>query len=269
MTRIAETFARLAHDRRCGVIPYLTCGDPDAETTVEIALRLAEEGADFLELGVPFSDPIADGPVIQSASQRALANGTTVRTVISCGSRIRQKSAIPLVLFSYLNPLLRYGMEELARDCAAAGFDAVLVTDLPPEASEHVAAAFRSAGLSMAYLASPTTSDARLELIARHSDAFVYYVSSLGVTGVRDGLDPRLGERVRNVRGRVGRPLVVGFGISTPEQVHAIAPHADAVVVGSAIMRAIEGEAEGAADRAAAMMAFIMGKRPADADSLL
>jgi tryptophan synthase alpha chain len=245
MNRIKRLFKHLRADHRCGVIAYVTCGDPDAATTVRIVEELERAGADAIELGVPFSDPIADGPVIQAASQRALQSGTTIRDLFAIAREIRTKSEIPLIAFSYLNPIMRYGWERFAADAAAAGIDGVLVTDLPPESAE------KFEGLASIFLLAPTSSDKRIAAIDRASDGFVYYVSTTGVTGARRELDPYLLERLVEIRGKLRNPIAVGFGISRREHYDLLRDKCDAIVVGSAIVRAIgEGDAEGAPLRA-------------------
>lgn len=244
MNRIKNLFKRLRQTERCGLIAYVTCGDGD---TVRIVAELERAGADAIELGIPFSDPIADGPVIQAASQRALAAGTKTRDVFAIARAVREKSAIPLIAFSYLNPILRYGEEAFARDASEAGIDSLLLTDLPPEASNTLRKAAHTRGLGTVFLLAPTSSDARLKKIDRASDGFVYYVSTTGVTGARRDLDPSLLDRLDEVRARLRNPIAVGFGISRHEHFQLLRDRCDAVVVGSAIVRAVgEGGAEGA-----------------------
>lgn len=243
-----ELFERLRKERRCGLIAYVTCGDGD---TVQIVHELEAAGADAVELGIPFSDPIADGPVIQAASQRALANGTTTRDVFAIARAVRERSAIPLIAFSYLNPILRYGPEAFARDAKAAGIDAVLITDLPPEAAAEIRHAMHAQRLGVIFLLAPTSTDARIKAIDKASDGFVYYVSTTGVTGTRSELDPALLTRLDEVRAKLKHPIAVGFGISRHEHYEMLRERCDAIVVGSAIVRAIgNGESAGAVVRA-------------------
>ncbi len=257
--RVDKLFRRLRKEARCGFIAYVTCGDPSIDATVEIVGALEEAGADAIELGVPFSDPIADGPTIQEASQRSLSRGTNLRDCLDVARRIREKSEIPLILFSYLNPLMRYGLKEVTRDCAAAGVDSVLVTDLPPEEAKDFRAELHGNGLGLVFLLSPTSSRDRIRLVDRMSDGFIYYVSTTGVTGARNDLDPQLLARLEEIRDQVRRPLVVGFGVSKNEHYEALSSRSDAVVVGSAIVRAIGGgPAEGAASRAAEVVSSIL-----------
>ncbi len=225
-------------------------------------LALEAAGVDAIELGVPFSDPIADGPVIQAAAQRALRGGTSTRDVITLARAIRGSSNIPLIVFSYLNPILRYGAAQFSDDASEAGVDAVLITDLPPEASATFRDAFHNRNIGLVFLLAPTSSDQRMKLIERFSDGFVYYVSTTGVTGARADLDPGLLTRLDEIRSKVKKPLAVGFGVSKREHFVALENRCDAVVVGSAVVRAIaDGDAEGAPDRAASIVRMILGER--------
>jgi tryptophan synthase alpha chain len=245
MNRIKQLFKNLRKDVRTGVIAYVTCGDG---ATADIVRELVDAGADAIELGVPFSDPIADGPVIQAASQRALKNGTTIADVLAIARDIRKTSNVPLIAFSYLNPIMRYGEERFARDAREAGIDGVLITDLPPESSNDT---FRVAGLSTVFLLAPTSTNARIKAVDRASDGFVYYVSTTGVTGTRSELDPALVGRLEEVRSRLRNPIAVGFGISRHEHFELLRGKCDAIVVGSAIVRAIgEGRSAGEVLRA-------------------
>jgi len=225
------------------LIAYITAGDPSLERTPALAAALERGGVDLIELGVPFSDPIADGPVIQRASERALRAGATLRRILEIAARIRAGSEIPLLLFSYLNPVLRYGLEELARDAAAAGVDGLLLTDLSVEEAGRHVEAMRSHGLDTVFLAAPTSSEERLGLVARYSSGFVYLVSRTGVTGERESLSGSVGPLVRAMRRISDLPLAVGFGISRPEHVAALSGLSDAVVVGSAFVRLVEESA--------------------------
>jgi len=253
--RVKTLFKRLRRERRCGLIAYVTCGDGP---TADIILALADAGADAIELGVPFSDPIADGPVIQAAAQRALRNGTTMHEVFDIARAVRAKSEVPLIAFSYLNPIMRYGIERFAADAQAAGVDEVLLTDLPAERAADVKPALHARGLGAVFLLAPTSSDARVAAVSRAADHFIYYVSTTGVTGTRKELDPALLQRLDEVRAQVTKPLAVGFGISRHEHYEALRERCDAIVVGSAIVRAVgEGDATGAASRAAAVVRSI------------
>lgn len=241
LRRISAAFERAASEGRAAFVPYLTAGDPDSESTVALARSLDRAGADILELGVPFSDPIADGPVLQRAAVRALASGTTVDSVFEIARRIRRETSLALVLFTYLNPLLRYGLRRAGRDARAAGFDGVLVTDLPPEEAPGYRPHLAAAGLDTIFLVSPTSTPARMKAAARLSTGFLYVVSRSGITGARDALPAGLAETVRRARRCApALPLAIGFGISTPDAAARAAALAEGVVVGSALVRAAE-----------------------------
>jgi tryptophan synthase alpha chain len=240
MTRIGERFDRLRRGGGKAFVAFLTAGDPSLEATVEAALALEGGGVDVLELGVPFSDPLADGPVIQRASERALARGTTLPEVLEAVRGIRRRSEIPLLLFSYFNSLLRHGLARVVGEACAAGVDGVLVTDLPPEEAGPWLEAARPAGLDTVFLASPTSPEERLRRVAEASRGFVYAVSRTGVTGERSALSEDARPLVKRIKALTAEPVALGFGISTPEQVAAAAAVADAVVVGSALVRFLE-----------------------------
>lgn len=240
MNRIDAAFERLREEKRGGFIPFVTAGDPDIETSIEIIVALARAGADVIELGVPFSDPVADGPVIQRASERALAHGVGVGEVLDVVRAARVQTQTPIVLFSYFNPLLQYGVERLANDMADAGADGVLVTDLAPEAARVFVEHLHARDLHMILLVAPTTSDARLRIIAERAGGFVYAVSRAGVTGARTELSREAEHLVRRVRGVTDLPVAVGFGVSSAAHVRDVWAYADAAVVGSAIVREIE-----------------------------
>jgi tryptophan synthase alpha chain len=227
-------------NRRKALIAYITAGDPTPDDTPKLVEALERGGADLIELGVPFSDPIADGPVIQRGADRALKSGTTVKKVLEMARCIREKSQIPLLLFTYLNPVLRYGLEKLARDAKAAGIDGCLLTDLSVEEAAPYAPVMRAAGLDTVFLAAPTSTAERLKLVAEYSTGFVYLVSRTGVTGERASLSQSIEPLVASMRAATKLPLAVGFGISTPEQAREVARVADGVVVGSAFVRLIE-----------------------------
>jgi tryptophan synthase alpha chain len=243
MTRIQSLFCR----GRKALIAYLTAGDPSPDHTPDLVAALERGGADLIELGVPFSDPIADGPVIQRGSERALKAGTNVKKVLEIARQIRKTSEIPLLLFTYLNPVLRYGLDALARDAKAAGIDGCLLTDLSVEEASPYVAAMRAAGLDTVFLAAPTSTPERMKLVAEYSTGFVYLVSRTGVTGERETLSDSLEPLVVAMRATTRLPLAAGFGISTPQQAAAVAKIADGVVVGSAIVRLIERNAGEAA----------------------
>lgn len=240
MSRIREKFRELKRSGRGGFIPFITVGDPDLATTERLLIELANSGADIIELGVPFSDPVADGEVIQRASDRALRNGVTVHDALTCAKNVRQRIKVPLVLFSYFNPLLQVGQERLAVAASKAGIDGVLVTDLIPEEAESWTQSLLQHRLDPIFLAAPTTSDNRLARMAEHAAGFIYAVSRAGVTGERDEMTRDAELLVQRIRSISDLPVAVGFGISSPEQVRAVWRFADAAVVGSAIVNQIE-----------------------------
>ena len=240
MTRIGRLFEGLKRDRSKGLIAYITAGDPEPGRTAELAEALVRGGADLIELGVPFSDPIADGPVIQRAGERALAAGTNLKVVLDIAAEIRQRSEVPLLLFTYLNPVLRYGLKRLAEDAAASGIDGCLLTDASVEEAQEYVAAMHASGLDTVFLAAPTSTPRRLKLVAQYSTGFIYLVSRTGVTGERETLSGAVGPLVQAVRAVTDLPLAVGFGISTPEQAAEAGRQVEAVVVGSAFVRMIE-----------------------------
>ena len=236
MSRIEQTFKRTRSERRPALIPFITAGDPDVETTEALILRMAESGADLLELGVPFSDPLADGPTIQASSMRALENGTSLAKIFHMAERLR-KVDTPLVLMTYLNPVLKYGLKKFALDCKRCGIDGVIVPDLPPEeAAPWVKEAWR-VNLDTIFLTAPTSPPERIRLVNERSRGFIYHVSLTGVTGARKELPETLESDVRRVKENSQKPVAVGFGISTPEQAKEVSRFADGIVVGSAIVR--------------------------------
>ncbi len=236
MNRIVERFALLKRQKRKGFIAYIGAGDPDLEATCQLALGFDQAGVDVLELGVPFSDPLADGTVNQLAAQRGLNSGTTPRKVLECVRTLRKQSQLPIVLYIYFNLVHRYGMRTFIDDCAAAGVDGLLVLDLPPEEAEEYEQCMRQADLCNIYLVAPTTTEVRLELIARGAAGFIYYVSREGVTGMQTRIADSINEMTGRIRAHTDLPIAVGFGISTPEQAATVARTAEAVVVGSAIV---------------------------------
>jgi tryptophan synthase alpha chain len=240
MTRIEQKFQDLRAANRKAFIPFITAGDPDLATTRELILALDRAGADIIELGVPFSDPIADGPVIQRASERALASGTTLKGILKLGKEVREKSQVPLLIMSYYNPLLRYGLEKMAADLKASGYDGVLATDLTVEESEKFVGIMGAAGLNTVFLAAPTSSPERIRKIAAASTGFLYAVSRTGVTGERQELSSELRGFLQELRRHTKVPIAVGFGISRPEHVRAVWQEADGAVVGSAMVRVVE-----------------------------
>lgn len=250
--RIEACFARLRAEKRKGFIPYICAGDPTLDKTVDLSLALAGAGADILELGLPFSDPLADGIVNQLAAQRALAAGTTVRGVLDGVHKIREQSEIPIVLYTYMNPIFQFGLAEFHRAAETAGVDGLLILDLPPEEDPDAMAG----NLVHIRLVAPTTPPARVAEIVKSARGFLYYVSREGVTGARETVATSLAERVRELRKLSPLPVAVGFGISTAEQAREVAQHADAVVVGSAIVSQI-AEHGGETDLAERVCAFV------------
>jgi tryptophan synthase alpha chain len=242
-TRIGRLFERLRAEHRPALIAYITAGDPSPARTPALVAALERGGADLIELGVPFSDPIADGPVIQRGSDRALKAGTTVPKVLEIAAEIRKYSQIPLLLFTYMNPVLRYGLQALARDAIAHGIDGCLLTDLSVEEAEPYTAAMRLAGLDTVFLAAPTSTERRMKLVAEYSTGFIYLISRTGVTGEQTSLSDGVGRLVESMRRVTRLPLAVGFGISTAGHARAVGAIADGVVVGSAFVRVIEQNA--------------------------
>jgi len=236
MNRIVERFARLKKEGRKGFIAYIGAGDPNLQATLQIGLAFDRIGVDVLELGVPFSDPLADGLVNQLAAQRGLESGATPPKVLETVAAIRKESQIPIVLYIYFNLIHRYGPERFIQDSQRAGVDGLLVLDLPPEESENYEALMRQAGLCNIYLIAPTTPDSRVELIVKRGSGFIYYVSREGVTGMQQKVSDTIAQMTARIRKHTDLPVAVGFGISTPGQARNVAAHAEAVVVGSAIV---------------------------------
>ncbi|HXJ40924.1 MAG TPA: tryptophan synthase subunit alpha [Bryobacteraceae bacterium] len=248
MSRITQLFERLQAQGRTGMIAYLTAGDPSPAATPGLVAALERGGADLIELGVPFSDPVADGPVIQQAGDRAIRAGTNVKRVLEMAAEIRKTSEIPLLLFTYLNPALRYGFERLARDAKAAGIDGCLLTDVSVEEAGEYVSVMRAAELDTVFLAAPTSTEERLALVAKYSSGFVYLVSRTGITGEQQSLSGAAMPLVERMRAHTQLPLAMGFGISTPEHVAELAGKVEAVVIGSAVVRQIERDPAGVED---------------------
>ena len=238
--RIAVTFARLRAEGIAGFVPFIMAGDPDLGVTRELLRAAADGGADLIELGVPFSDPMADGPALQRSAERALAAGTTLTGVLEVVAEFRRDSSIPIVLFGYANPFLRYGAERLARDAVASGADGVLCVDLPPEEADDLQLATDAADLDLIFLLAPTSDRTRVDQVRTRARGFVYYVSITGVTGAAAPVADEVAAMVRRVQALTSLPIGVGFGITTPAQAAEVARVADAVVVGSALMRLVE-----------------------------
>jgi tryptophan synthase alpha chain len=239
VARLDARFAELKREGRAGFVAYIMAGDPDAETSARVLEGLPGAGADIIELGFPFSDPMADGPSIQRAALRALEAGMTLEGTLALARRFREKDqATPIVMMGYINPILSHGLAEFATDAANAGVDGMILVDVPPEEADPVLAAFDPAGLALIRLATPTTDDARLPIVVRRTSGFVYYVSVAGVTGVKSADAGAVAPAVERVRRASGLPVAVGFGIRTPEQAAAVARIADAAVVGTALVDA-------------------------------
>jgi tryptophan synthase alpha chain len=256
MSRIKKTFAELKQRHEAALIPFITAGDPDLATTLKIMRALDRGGADCIELGIPFSDPTADGPTIQRSSERALKRPVSLPAIFRLVRDFRAASSLPVILFGYFNPILRFGLEKFAGQAAAAGADGVLCVDLPPEESAELRRWTDAAGLDLIFLLSPTSGADRIHLVARKGRGFIYYVSVTGVTGARRSLDDDLRAQVDRVRKVSALPVAVGFGISTPKQAAWIAGFADAAVVGSALVERIE-KAKGSSEKAKQAGAFI------------
>jgi tryptophan synthase alpha chain len=240
MTRITAKFEKLKDEGRKAFIPYITAGDPDLATTESLLLALAEAGADVIELGVPFSDPMADGPVIQRGSERALKNPIGVADILPVVERVRERSDVPILLFTYFNPLLQFSGEDTGEKLRRSGLDGVLVTDLIPEEAEDFVAEMRCAGLDTVFLVAPTSTDERIKLIAEHSSGFIYVVARTGVTGMRESVSAEVRALVERVRRHASLPVAVGFGISTPEHVRDVWSYADGAAVGTRLVLEIE-----------------------------
>jgi tryptophan synthase alpha chain len=257
LSRIQGKFAELKQRGETALIPFITAGDPDLNTTLKILRALDEGGADCIELGIPFSDPTADGPTIQRASERALKNGLSLPRIFRTVRKFRQNSELPLILFGYFNPIFHYGLEQFCRDAARAGADGILCVDLPPEESAEFKRWTDAEGLDLIFLLAPTSGPERVRLVARASQrGFIYYVSVTGVTGARRSLDDHLRSQVVRIRRATSLPVGVGFGISTPKQAAWIAGFADAAVVGSALVEVIE-RAKGSVGKARCAGAFV------------
>lgn len=246
MSRITSTFDTLARERRTGLVTYVTAGDPDETRSRQLLRVLDRAGADLIEVGVPFSDPLADGPVIQRASERALAGGTTLASTLALVASVRPDLRAPVVLFTYANPIYRMGLDAFAGRAAEAGVDGVLTLDVPAEESDDLRRVLSDAGLDLIFLLSPTTSDERMRLAGRLGSGFLYVISRLGVTGARATVAGGVPELVARVRQASTLPVAVGFGISTPDHVREVGQWADAAVVGSALVQAIADARESA-----------------------
>jgi len=248
-------------DRRPSLVAYLTCGDPDLRTTREVALAAIEAGAEVIELGVPFSDPVADGPVIQRASERALKNGVSLEQVLKLAQDIRRESEVGLIVFSYLNPVVRMGLQKFVDEAANAGVDGALITDLPVEEADEYLRLMRKRNLATIFLAAPTSTDQRLKRIAETSTGFIYAISRTGITGARKDLTDDAQQLVKRLRKFTDLPIAVGFGISSAEHFKAVGKFADAAVVGSAIVQTIEQNPGKEAQAVAEWIKQVIGHR--------
>jgi tryptophan synthase alpha chain len=240
MSRIERTFRTLKDEGRRAFIPYIMAGAPSIRRTEEIFGSLVAAGADIVELGVPFTDPVADGPAIQRAAERAISQGVTLRQVLALVGRLRLKSEVPIVLMTYYNPVYRYGEEAFFAEAARVGVDGVIVPDLPPDEAHATVASARRAGVDVIFLLAPNATPARLRMVARASSGFTYYVSIMGITGAHLKLEPQVVSQIEEARRAGRKPVCLGFGVSTPEEAHAVAEFADGVIVGSAIVRRTE-----------------------------
>jgi tryptophan synthase alpha chain len=256
MSCIEKKFAELQNRGEAALIPFVTAGDPNLATTLKILRALEKGGADCIELGIPFSDPTADGPTIQRSSERALKNGLSLPRILQLVRQFRRTSEVPIVLFGYFNPIFHYGLENFCRAAARAGADGILCVDLPPEESAELKRWTDAEGLDLIFLLSPTSGPDRVQLVAGKGRGFIYYVSVTGVTGARQALDDQLRSQVARVRRATSLPVGVGFGISTPKQAAWIAGFADAAVVGSALVERIE-KAKGGVEKARCAGAFV------------
>jgi tryptophan synthase alpha chain len=244
MNRIEKVFRKMKSEHKKAFIPYVMAGDPSLESTSEIVLLLERCGADLVELGVPFTDPLADGPTIQRAAERALKSGVTVRKIIAFVKELRRHTQIPLLLMTYYNPVFKYGEEAFVRDAVEAGVDGIIVPDLPPDEAEGLIMAARKAGLATVFLLAPTSTKDRMKKVAKSSKGFIYYVSMTGITGSRLLMDDSLRESMSDLRRITEKPVAVGFGVSTPEEAKSVSELADGVIVGSAIVKRLSDPRE-------------------------
>jgi len=257
MSRIEESFARLKAEGRAAFMPFLAAGDPDLSTTRRLVAAMAGAGADLVEIGIPFSDPIADGPTIQQANERALAAGTKVRDVLGMVADLRREIEIPMLLMGSYNPVYIYGVEDFCRAAAQAGADGLILPDLPPDEAEELTGPAEAAGLDTVFLVAPTSTDERLRLAGRASRGFVYVVSLTGVTGERDRVAADLAEFLVRARQHIRLPLAVGFGISTPQMAREVGRQAEGVIIGSAIVKRIAAACEAGRDPVPDVEAFV------------
>ncbi len=248
MTRIDSLFNELRNRGDRAFIPYIMAGDPSLKRTEDLVLLLEDHGADIIELGVPFSDPLADGPTIQMAAERAIRKGTTLKKVLRAVERIRRKSEIPLVLMTYFNPVFKYGIEPFMNDASGAGVDGLIIPDLPPDEAADVVRSARPRDISTVFLLAPTSTEKRIRLVSRASTGFIYYVSITGITGSILTVDGSMKSMIERIRAVSGKPVAVGFGVKKPEEARQVAAIADAVIVGSSIVKMVH-EDEGGLSR--------------------
>ena len=263
MSRIAETFERAQQDKRTPIMPFLTVGYPDLPTSEQILLAMVAAGADLIEVGIPFSDPLADGPTVQRTSQVSLSNGTHLRDCLALVQRVREQGvAVPLMLMGYFNPVVKYGIERYVADAAAAGVDGFIIPDLPIEESERIRSAANNHGIDLVFMVAPTSTDDRLQQVAQLGSGFVYCVAVTGVTGARDSLNDNLDAYIGRVRSFIDLPLAIGFGIKTPAHVQHIGTVADGAVVASALIDYMDTRAEDMPAAAADYIRYLRGERP-------
>jgi len=243
-SRISRKFQLLRKDNRKAFIAYIMAGDPNIQRTKEMVRILEDCGVDILELGVPFSDPLADGPVIQAAAQRALEAGTTLHTVLNLVADLRKTTRIPIILMTYYNPIFKYGEEKFVEDACSAGVDGIIVPDLPPDEAEEMMKLTKKKPFDLIFLLAPTSTEDRIKKVAKASRGFIYYVSLTGITGSKLTLDPAIESHMNRIRSVSDTPIAVGFGVSTPEEASLIARFADGVIIGSAIVRKVNGPDE-------------------------
>ncbi len=260
MYRLAETFGRLWREGETGLVVFVTAGDPDLDTTELLVPALEEAGADVIERGVPFTDPLADGPSIQAATERALRSGTRLEQIVELVARLRERTQVPIVLMTYFNPAFRYGLERLAERATAAGVDGFIMTDLPPEEAGEWKRIADARGLGTVFLLAPTSTTERIRLGARLSSGFVYCISRTGVTGARAALPEDLNALLDRIRAETDQPVAVGFGVSTPEHVRRIGERADAAVVGSAVVDLIGRHGRDCLEPVAAFVRELKGR---------
>jgi len=244
MNRIEKVFKELKKKNKKAFIPYIMAGDPSLESTMDTILMFERCGADIVELGVPFTDPLADGPTIQRAAERALKEGVTLKKVLTCVKELRTHSAIPLLLMTYYNPVFKYGESEFLHDAVSSGIDGVIIPDLPPEEAGELLKGARREGFATIFLLAPTSTEDRVKKVGRASKGYIYYVSMTGITGSRLSLEDSFSESVRSIQRTTGKPVVVGFGISTTEEARIVSAISDGVIVGSAIVRRLHDSPE-------------------------